>query len=69
MPSVADNANVANRPTDNQEEGERWPPHGKVAELAYQLWCERGREDGHAEADWVRAEKQLAAQRPPAAGQ
>jgi len=68
MPSVADNANVANRPTDSQEGGERWPPPGKVSELAYQLWCERGQQDGHAEADWCRAQKQLADQGPEAAG-
>ncbi len=56
MPTVEDSANLV----DSQQEGEGSPAHEKVAELAYKLWCERGRGDGHAEADWCRAEKQLA---------
>ncbi len=66
MATVADNANIVGRASDNQNDGERWPPQEKIAELAHQLWCERGQDDGHAEADWFRAEKQLA-DRPPEA--
>jgi hypothetical protein len=32
-----------------------------IAELAYQLWVERGRPDGSAEGDWYEAQRQLAA--------
>jgi len=64
MPTVTDNASVVNRPNDSQNGGEHWPPQEKIAELAHQLWCERGREDGHADEDWIRAQKQLADRHP-----
>ena len=35
------------------------PTHDQIAQLAYQLWEERGRPEGSAEEDWLRAEKQL----------
>jgi Protein of unknown function (DUF2934) len=60
MPTIVDNANVVNRPKDNQNNSERSPSHEEVAELARKLCHERGEGDGHAEEDWVRAEKQLA---------
>lgn len=34
-----------------------------VAARAYELYCERGCEDGHDVDDWLRAEKDLAARR------
>lgn len=60
MPTVVDNANVVSRPKNNQNTSDRSPSHEEVAELAHKLWHERGQSDGHAEEDWVRAEKQLA---------
>ncbi len=35
--------------------------HHEIAELAYCYWAERGFIDGHAEEDWLRAEKVLSA--------
>ena len=64
MPTVVDNANIVNRPKDNQNDTGRSPSREEIAELAHQLWHERGQEDGHAEEDWVRAEKQLADRAP-----
>ena len=32
-----------------------------IAELAYQLWNERGRPHGSEEEDWAKAQRQLAA--------
>jgi len=58
MPTVVDNANVVNRRKDTQNE--RSPSHEEIADLAYRLWRERGQGDGHADEDWIRAEKQLA---------
>lgn len=34
-------------------------PH-EIARLAYQYWEARGRQDGAAEQDWLRAERELA---------
>jgi hypothetical protein len=33
--------------------------HAQIAELAYSYWLERGCADGSAEADWLRAEREL----------
>jgi hypothetical protein len=52
MPTVVDNANVASRP-------KRSSSHKEIADLAHQLWHERGEGDGHADEDWTRAAKQL----------
>ena len=30
-----------------------------IRELAYRLWEERGRTDGHAQDDWLEAERQI----------
>jgi hypothetical protein len=35
------------------------PTHEEIARLAQQYWAERGRQDGQAEQDWLRAERQL----------
>lgn len=64
MPTVVDKANVVGRPKDKQNNSERSPSHEEIADLAHQLWHERGGGDGHAEEDWIRAEKQLANRTP-----
>jgi hypothetical protein len=33
--------------------------HEQVAQLAHRFWNERGRQDGHHEEDWFRAEQAL----------
>jgi DUF2934 family protein len=35
----------------------------QIESLAYALWQERGRPEGSPEADWLRAEKELATSR------
>lgn len=35
------------------------PTHEEIARLAEQYWIERGRQDGQAEQDWLRAEQEL----------
>jgi hypothetical protein len=35
------------------------PTHAEIARLAQQYWAERGRQDGLAEQDWLRAEREL----------
>ncbi|MFT4112114.1 DUF2934 domain-containing protein [Silvibacterium sp.] len=35
------------------------PSHEEIAELARRYWAERGWKDGHAEEDWLRAEREL----------
>lgn len=35
------------------------PTHEEIARLAEQYWAERGHQDGQAEQDWLRAEKEL----------
>jgi hypothetical protein len=37
------------------------PSHEQIAQLAQQLWAERGCQDGYAEQDWLRAEQELRA--------
>jgi len=37
----------------------RVPTHEEIAHLARQYWAERGHTDGHAEQDWLRAEREL----------
>ena len=64
MPTAIDNANVVNRPKDKQNNGQQPPSHEEIADLAHQLWRESGQGDGHAEEDWIRAEKQLADRAP-----
>ena len=40
--------------------GSRYPAHRDVAQRAYRLYEARGRVDGHALEDWLRAERELA---------
>jgi hypothetical protein len=35
------------------------PTHEEIARLAEQYWAERGHQDGLAEQDWLRAEREL----------
>jgi len=35
------------------------PTHEEIARLAQQYWAERGHQDGQAEQDWLRAEREL----------
>jgi len=35
------------------------PTHEEIARLAQQYWAERGWQDGQAEQDWLRAEREL----------
>ena len=35
------------------------PTHQEVALLALHYWAERGRQHGHHEQDWLRAEREL----------
>ena len=35
------------------------PTHEEIALLALQYWAERGRAEGQAEQDWLRAEQEL----------
>ena len=35
------------------------PSHEEIARLAQQYWAERGHQDGQAEQDWLRAEREL----------
>jgi hypothetical protein len=35
------------------------PSHAEIAQLAERFWAERGWQDGYAEQDWLRAEREL----------
>jgi len=35
------------------------PTHDEIAQLAFSLYESRGRQDGHAIEDWLRAEQEL----------
>lgn len=35
------------------------PTHAEIAQLAQRYWAERGWQDGLAEQDWLRAEREL----------
>jgi hypothetical protein len=35
------------------------PTHAEIAQLAERYWAERGWQDGYAEQDWLRAEREL----------
>lgn len=40
------------------EEQKNSPTHEEIAQLAYSFWVERGYPHGHAEEDWLRAERE-----------
>ena len=37
----------------------RTPTYAEIAQLAERYWAERGWQDGYAEQDWLRAEREL----------
>jgi hypothetical protein len=39
----------------------RTPSYAEIAQLAERYWAERGWQDGYAEQDWLRAERELLA--------
>ena len=39
--------------------GRRTPTHDEIAQLAFNLYESRGRQDGHDVEDWLRAEEEL----------
>ena len=39
--------------------GRRAPTHDEIAQLAFNLYESRGRQDGHDVEDWLRAEEEL----------
>jgi Protein of unknown function (DUF2934) len=39
--------------------GRLYPTHDEIAERAYGLYVSRGRQDGRAVEDWLRAEREL----------
>jgi hypothetical protein len=39
--------------------GRRAPAHDEIAQLAFNLYESRGRQDGHDVEDWLRAEEEL----------
>ena len=42
-----------------EEQKMRDPSHEQIAQLAQKFWAERGWQDGYAEQDWLRAEREL----------
>jgi hypothetical protein len=43
-------------------------PRERIAMRAYEKWLKRGCKDGHAEQDWIEAEKELLAELAKAPG-
>ena len=43
----------------NSGNGLRKPSHEEIERLARTYWAERGYQDGYAEQDWLRAEREL----------
>jgi Protein of unknown function (DUF2934) len=37
----------------------------RIARLAFEKWCRRGRQEGTAEQDWLEAERELQPSDPP----
>jgi hypothetical protein len=50
---------VAKKETVTEKVTRTTPTHAEIARLAEQYWAERGRQDGQAEQDWLRAEREL----------
>jgi hypothetical protein len=55
----APNKIVARRKTVAEQVNATTPSREEIARLAQQFWQERGRQDGLAEQDWLRAEREL----------
>ena len=50
---------VAKKQTVAEKVKATTPTHKEIARLAEQYWAERGRQEGLAEQDWLRAEQEL----------
>ena len=50
---------VSAKKTADASVAPRIPTHEEIARLAQHYWAERGHTDGHAEQDWLRAEREL----------
>lgn len=50
---------VAKKQTVAEKVTATMPTHAEIAELARRYWEERGWQDGQAEQDWLRAEREL----------
>jgi hypothetical protein len=50
---------VAKKKTVAEQVTAMTPSHEEIARLAQQYWAERGWQDGQAEQDWLRAEREL----------
>jgi Protein of unknown function (DUF2934) len=60
-PTAADapKKTVAKKKTVAEQVTAMTPSHEEIARLAQQYWAERGWQDGQAEQDWLRAEREL----------
>ncbi len=50
-------------PQGNAVKEKRTPSHEEISRRAYELFCARGKRDGHHREDWHRAEFELSQQR------
>ena len=50
---------LATRKDNDLEVRKKTPSNEEIAQLAQKFWAERGYQDGHAEQDWLRAEREL----------
>jgi hypothetical protein len=60
-PKVAAKTNVKAAPKTKTVDitASRTPTYEEIAQLAERYWAERGWQDGYAEQDWLRAEREL----------
>ena len=62
-PKTAAKATARSKPATGSSVSEQLkavtPSHAEIAQLAQRYWTERGHQDGHAEQDWLRAEREL----------
>jgi hypothetical protein len=65
MPKTARSkaAPVASVEPQQAVEARTAPPHEEIALRAYQIYLERGSDEGSAVEDWLQAERELAANR------
>jgi hypothetical protein len=52
-------AKAAPKPEAVNIAASRTPSYEEIAQLAERYWAERGWQDGYAEQDWLRAEREL----------
>jgi hypothetical protein len=60
-PKTAAKAKAAPKSETIDVAASRTPSYEEIARLAQQYWEERGWQDGYAEQDWLRAERELLA--------